>query len=109
MGQTIAAWCRETKTARSTAFSWSREPGFARDVATVQRRVLAQAIGRLTGAVVRIADGMIELATSAANESTRLSAQRAVLASLYEVTELVEIKDRLTTLERRDSEEQHAD
>jgi hypothetical protein len=109
-GVSILDWCRQTGTARSTVSTWQKDPDFERDVATIRRQLLNEAIGKFTGAVTRVADGMIQMAESATSEPTKLSAQRAVMEHLVQMTEFHEIKKRLDSLEdwRRESQQRDA-
>jgi hypothetical protein len=105
-GVSVIDWCKSTKVARSTASTWQRDPKFDRDVAAIRRQMLNEAVGKFTGAVGKVADGMIELAESASSEPTKLSAQRAVMENLIQMTEFGEVKKRLDSLEewRRENE-----
>jgi hypothetical protein len=98
-GISVADWCKSTKTARSTASTWQEDPQFDRDVAAIRRQMLNQAVGKFTGAVNKVADEMIQLAESATSEPTKLSAQRAVMENLVQMTEFAEVKKRLDSLE----------
>jgi hypothetical protein len=74
-------------------------PEFRSNVARVRAQILDRAIGRLTGAVSDVAAGMIELAKSADSEATMLAAQKAVIATLVEVTEYNEIRAKLAQID----------
>lgn len=100
-GTSIAAFCRRTKTARSTVSRWQEDPQFTRDVDRLRRELLDQAVGKFSGAVTTIADGMINLAIEAASEAVKLAAQRSVIENLMAVTEFAELKARLEAIERR--------
>lgn len=108
-GVSVIDWCKQTKTSRSTVSTWQRDPKFERDVAAIRRQMLNEAIGKFTGAVGKVADGMIALAESAISEPTKLNAQKAVLESLIQVTEFAQIKQRLDTLEewKREAEQRN--
>lgn len=108
-GVSIIEWCRQTKTCRSTVTTWQRDPKFDRDVAAIRRQMLNEAVGKFTGAVGKVADGMIELAESAASEPTKLSAMRSVLEHLVQMTEFSEVKKRLDSLEEWQRESQRGD
>jgi hypothetical protein len=98
-GISIIDWCKQTKTPRTTVSEWQKDPCFDRDVAAIRRQMLNGAIGKFCGAVERVADGMIALAESASSEPTKLSAQRAVMENLVQMTEFSEVKKRLDALE----------
>lgn len=106
-GVSIIDWCKQTKTSRTTVSSWQRDPTFERDVATIRRQMLNEAVGKFTGAVGKVADGMIQLAESATSEPTKLSAMRSVLEHLVQMTEFAEVKKRLDALEtwKREAEQ----
>jgi hypothetical protein len=87
--------------ARSTACTWTALPAFRSDVGRIRTQILDRAIGKLTGAVSEVADGMIQLAQSAESESTKLAAQKAVIAALLEVSEHSEITAKLAQIDAR--------
>jgi hypothetical protein len=47
-GESIAAWAQENGVSERTAFSWAKDPKVRREVEACRRRVVNQAIGRLT-------------------------------------------------------------
>jgi hypothetical protein len=101
-GVPIAEWCRSTGTNRSTVSKWQADKKtWNRDVEAIRRQLLDGALGEFTGAVRAAAQGMTELAKSAASESTRLAVCRAVIQTLIETTEFAELKDRLSEIERK--------
>jgi hypothetical protein len=106
-GISIIDWCKNTKTARSTVSEWQKDPKFDRDVAAIRKQMLNGAIGKFTGAVEEMADGMIELGKKATSEPTKLNAQRSVFENLIQMTEFAEVKKRLDSLEewKRESEQ----
>src|SRR5271157_1315531 len=81
-GVPVSHWCRQTKTAQSTAAKWQSEAEFTSDVQEFHRKLLHLAVGKFTRAVNHVADGTIKLAGSALSEPTALSAQRAMMHNL---------------------------
>jgi len=68
--------------------------------------LLGLAVGKFTGAVNPVADGVIELAGSALSEPTKLSAQRAMMEKLVKITEFVELDRRIEALEAKVKEKE---
>lgn len=66
-----------------------------------RRRAGERAIGLLARHAISAIEGMARLAKSAESESTKLSAQRGVLAELREMTGFVELKAELQEIKKR--------
>jgi hypothetical protein len=101
-GESVRSWCTRAKVARSTASTWTARPTFRADVQAVRTRLLDQALGRLAGGAETAADGMLDLATNAKHEGTRLAAQKGVLEHLVGVWNWADVMKRLEALEAKD-------
>src|SRR4051812_45569859 len=81
-GESIAAWARQNGVSERTAFYWAKDPKIRREVEAYRRRVVNQAIGRLTDMTTKAVDGITNLAQEADSESVQLRAWRAILADM---------------------------
>jgi hypothetical protein len=84
-GESIAAWAQQNGVSERTAFSWAKDPKVRREVEACRRRVVNQAIGRLTGMARNAVDGIAHLGKGADSESVQLRAWRAILADMMSV------------------------
>ena len=100
-GESTVSFCKRTRVCRATVCKWQAEPAFDRDLERLRRKMLDQAVGKFSGAVTTIADGMIKLAMEAVSEAVRLAAQRSVVENLIQVSEFAELKTRLESIERK--------
>jgi hypothetical protein len=98
-GVRVTAWARQNDVGRSTAYNWTKEPGFRLVVQSWRREALDRAIGmmasRSTGAVKVIAG----LADRAESESVRLRAARAVLSDQIPIAKFSDLESRMGQLE----------
>src|SRR4051794_12496781 len=100
-GESIAAWAKENGVSERTAFYWAKDPKVRREVEASRRRVVNQAIGRLTGMTTKAVDGISHLAQEAESESVQLRAWRAILAELMSVAKFSDLEYRLAELEEQ--------
>jgi hypothetical protein len=100
-GRSVIKWAKANSVKERTAFNWAKEPEVRAEVDTIRRRALSQVTGRLTRHAIGAANQMIMLSKSAESESVRLSAARAVVASMLKVSELPLTEDRMTEIEVR--------
>jgi hypothetical protein len=100
-GRSVIKWAKANSVKERTAFNWAKEPEVRAEVDTIRRRALSQVTGRLTRHAIGAANQMIMLSKSAESESVRLSAARAVVASMLKVSELSLTEDRMTEIEVR--------
>ncbi len=98
-GESIIAWAQENGVSERTAFRWARDPKVRREVEACRRRVVNQAIGRLTGMTTKAADRLSTLAQEADSESVQLRASRAILADMIAVSKFSDLEYRVTELE----------
>ena len=100
-GESIAAWARENGVPERTAQRWAQDRNVRREVDACRRRVVNQAIGRLTGMARNAVDGITNLGKGADSESVQLRAWRGVLAELMSVSKFSVLEYRMTELEKR--------
>ena len=100
-GESIIAWAQENGVSERTAFSWAKDPKVRREVDACRRRVVNQAIGRLTGMITEAVDGITHLAQEADSESVQLRAWRAILAELMSVSKFSDLGYRTAELEEQ--------
>ena len=100
-GESIIAWAQENGVPRRTAFRWAQDPKVRREVEACRRRVVNQAIGRLTGMTTKAADRISTLAQEADSESVQLRASRAILADMIAVSKFSDLEYRMTEIEER--------
>jgi hypothetical protein len=100
-GESIAAWAQENGVSERTAFSWAKDPKVRREVDACRRRVVNQAIGRLTGMTTKAVDGITHLAQEAESESVQLRAWRGVLADLMSVSKFSDLEYRMAEIEEQ--------
>jgi hypothetical protein len=100
-GESIAAWAQENGVSERTAFSWAKDPKVRREVEAYRRRVVNQAIGRLTGMTTKAVDGITNLAQEAESESVQLRAWRAILADQMSVSKFSDLEYRMAEIEEQ--------
>ena len=100
-GESISAWARQNGVSERTAFYWAKDPKVRREVEACRRRVVNQAIGRLTGMTTKAVDGITHLAQEADSESVQLRAWRAVLADQMAVAKFSDLEYRMVEIEEQ--------
>ena len=100
-GTTVTEWANKNHVPRRTAFRWAREPKVRAAVEKCRRQVLDRAVGRLTHGVTSATMGILELSKSAASESVKLAAMRAVLSDMMTVSKFGGLEDRMTQVEEK--------
>ena len=100
-GESIAAWAQQNGVSERTAFYWAKDPKVRREAEACRRRVVNQAVGRLTGMTTKAVDGITNLAQEADSESVQLRAWRAILADMMSVSKFSDLEDRMTEIEKR--------
>jgi hypothetical protein len=74
------------------------DPKVRREVEACRRRVVNQAIGRLTGMTTKAADGIVTLAEGGESESVQLRAWRAILADQMAVSRFSDLEHRMVEI-----------
>jgi hypothetical protein len=100
-GESIIAWAQQNGVPERTAFRWAQDPKVRREVEACRRRVVNQAIGRLTGLTTKAADGIANLAQEADSESVQLRAWRAILADMMAVSKFSDLEYRMAEIEEQ--------
>jgi hypothetical protein len=103
-GESIIAWAQENGVPERTAFRWAQDPKVRGEVEACRRRVVNQAVGRLTGMTSKAADRISTLAQEADSESVQLRASRAILADMIAVSKFSVLEYRMTEIEQQLSE-----
>jgi hypothetical protein len=98
-GETAAAWARKNHVPRRTVQRWAREPETRAAVERIRRKALDRAVGLMSTRAKWAARRIVALGESAASESVRLTALRAVLADMVAVSKFGGLEDRLTEVE----------
>ena len=93
---------------KRTAYRWAREPKVRAAVERSRRRAVDRAIGRMSHRVTWAAEGIAKLAESAASESVRLAANRAIFSDMMAVSEFADLEDRMTQIEGQLNERERA-
>jgi len=100
-GVSIAAWARANEVTRPTAFRWAKDPLVRKAVESYRRRVIDQAIGRMTKQTTLAADVMIRLAKEAQSDSVQLRAARALFSDVITVSKYSGLEIRVTEMEQQ--------
>ncbi len=100
-GMSVAAWARGHEVPKRTAYRWSREPKVRAAVESTRRRAVDRAIGRMARRVTWATDEIAELAKSAASESVKLAALRAILSDMMAVSQFAGLEQRITEIEEQ--------
>jgi phosphopantetheinyl transferase (holo-ACP synthase) len=100
-GQSVAEWSRQSGVAERTAYRWAKEAKFKAVVNSHRRRAIDQSVGRLTDKLASAADAIVNLSETARSESVRLSAIKAMFASVVAMSKFTGLEDRITELEEQ--------
>jgi transposase-like protein len=100
-GESISEWAKQNGVSERTAFYWAKDPKVRREVEAFRRRVVNQAIGRLTGMTTKAVDGITKLAREADSESVQLRAWRAILADMMSVSKFSDLEYRMAEIEEQ--------
>ncbi len=100
-GVSIAAWARANEVTRPTAFRWAKDPLVRKAADSYRRRVIDQAIGRMTKQTTLAADTVISIAKEAASDSVRLRAARSLYLDMITVSKYSGLETRVTEIEDR--------
>jgi hypothetical protein len=100
-GRAIKSWADAHNTPLQTAHEWANQPDFKRAVSRFRRRSADLAAGRLASYATKAAQVMTDLAVSAASESVKLAACRAILSDMMTVSEYTDLELRMTDIEEQ--------
>lgn len=93
-----AAGCSE-----SNAYTISRTPEFRTQVASIRNEAIAAAVGVLSDAASKAAKTLVALLDEEFEAKDRLAAARLILANLGPVSEIGELRERITKIESQAS------
>ena len=100
-GTPIAKWASSNEVPERTAYRWAAEHEVRSEIESIRRRALDEAIGRMAKRATWAVDGIVELGGSAASESVRLSALRAVMSEFIAVSNFAGLEVRVAELEEQ--------
>ncbi len=100
-GQSVAEWSRQSGVPERTAYRWAKEAKFKAVVNTHRRRAIDRSLGRLTDKLASAADVIAHLSKNAESESVKLSASKAMFASVVALSQFTALEERITELEER--------
>jgi len=83
----------------SSAYALSGSDEFRAEVARIRDAALTQAVGKLSDAAVKAATTLVELLGPDNEAKDRLTAARLILSNLGPVTDLGELRDRISKIE----------
>ena len=98
-GDNAAKWADKNSVPRRTAQRWAREPGVRAAVERTRRRAIDRAVGLMSKRARWAAESIVTLGKSAASESVKLAALRAVLSDMMAVSKFGGLEDRMTDIE----------
>jgi hypothetical protein len=100
-GIAVAKWARANDVPKRTAYTWAKQPKVRASVEDIRRRAVDQAVGRMSRHVTWAADEIANLGKEAVSESVRLSALRAIMKDMIEVTKFSGLERRVVDIEER--------
>jgi hypothetical protein len=100
-GDAIRNWARDNNVPRRTAFRWAKEPDVRKAVESYRRRMIDQAIGRMTRRSGWVADGITQIAREARSDSVRLRAYRAMFSDMMAVNKFSGLESRMVEVEEQ--------
>jgi hypothetical protein len=100
-GQSVAEWSRQSGVAERTAYRWAKDAKFKAAVNAHRRRAIDRSVGRLTDKLASAADAIVNLSETARSESVRLSASKAMFASVVAMSKFTGLEERITELEEQ--------
>ena len=100
-GGKVASWAKTHKVAVRTAYGWTADPEFKRQVAGHRRTLNDRAVGQLTRHSTRAIRKIARLMDSAASEVVQLNAAKTILTELVVLADRHDIEMRLAALEEK--------
>jgi hypothetical protein len=98
-GHSIVSWARQNNVPERTAYRWAADINLRRDVQTIRRRYLDQAVGRMAEQATWAADQIVDLGKNAESESVKLRALRAILSDMMTVSQFATLEERMAEVE----------
>jgi hypothetical protein len=100
-GTPIDRWAAANGVPERTASGWAAEPDVRAETESIRRRSLDQATGRLAAHATWAVEQIITLGDSAASESVRLRALRAVMSDLIAISNFSGLEIRMAAIEEK--------
>jgi hypothetical protein len=100
-GTPITEWAQSNGVPERTAYRWANEPEVRAETNSIRRRAVDEATGRLAARATWAVARIVDLGDSAASESVRLSALRAVMSDFIAVSKYAGLEERMTAIEER--------
>src|SRR5271165_5908695 len=100
-GHSVAKWARDNDVPRTTAFRWARDPEVRKAVESCRRRVMDQAVGRMTGHTAEAIKGIVRIAWNTKSDTVELRAWLAVISDMMAVSKYSGMEVRMTEIEAR--------
>ncbi len=100
-GEPTRKWAARNGVPERTAYYWAGERAVRSEVESIRRRALDEAIGRLAARATWAVDGVIKLGETAASESVRLAALRAVMSDFITGSNFTGLEARVAELEEQ--------
>jgi hypothetical protein len=98
-GTSMATWASNNEVPERTAFRWARDPWVRRMVESCRRRMLDEAIGRMTARSAWAADAIVRVAEESVSDSLRFRACRAIFSEVITVSKFSGLESRMTEIE----------
>ncbi len=98
-GCSAAKWARAHAVPKNTAYSWAREPEVRKAIQAHRRRLIDEAVGKLTKNTGKAADVLIRLARDGDSHSIQFRAARAVYSDMIALSRYSDLEERMTELE----------
>ena len=100
-GDCIVKWAKANGVDAATAYEWADEPAVRKAVGAHRRRVLEEAVGRMSKHAEWAAQGIVEIAKNAKSDSVWLSALRAIRAGTPAASIYTGMEKRVAAAEKR--------
>jgi hypothetical protein len=98
-GVSVAAWARASGVNRRTAFRRAKDPSVRKIVEDCRRRMIDQALGRMTRQTNMAANIIIKIAKEADSHTVQLRAARGLLSDVMAVSRFGVLESRMTEIE----------
>ncbi len=107
-GETVAAAARKANVAERTLYRWLNDEDFRREVNQARAEMFRRAAGCMAEGAVSGALTLRQLCLRGKSENVRLGAARALIDLGAKLSEIVDLEERLSALERQAGEEGRA-
>src|SRR5215472_435679 len=97
--KTVEAAAQAVGISAASAYRWLQDPLVIQRLTEARRDSMARCMGRIQANATRAADNLDELQRTAESEAVRLGASRATLEFAFRSTEIIDVLERLATIE----------